>query len=124
MVDVATRDRNGRSPTPDGDWPSQAADTIERVVGTVRDRTTKPALTVARAIVYGTFAVVVGITALVLAAISLVRIVDVYLPEDVFGEENTWFAHLVVGLPFVVAGLFLWSRRRARSEPVEQTGSS
>lgn len=124
MVDVATRDRNGDPPAPDGDWPRQAADTIERVVGTVRDRTTGPALTITRAIVFGTFAVIIGVAALVLAAISLVRLIDVYLPEGVFGDENTWFAHLVIGLPFVVGGLFLWSRRTARSEPTEQTGSS
>ena len=39
------------APSPDvdtTDWPAQAADTIERAVQGVRDKTTGPAITVAR----------------------------------------------------------------------------
>jgi hypothetical protein len=96
---------------PSGDWAAQAADTIERAVGNVRDRTTGPALTVARALVYGTFASLVGLAALVLATIAAFRLVDNYLPDSVFGEEHTWAAYLIVGLVFVVAGVVLWVRR-------------
>jgi hypothetical protein len=96
---------------PSADWAAQAADTIERAVGNVRDRTTGPALTVARALVYGTFAALVGLAALVLATIAAFRLVDNYLPDSVFGEEHTWAAYLIVGLVFVVAGAVLWVRR-------------
>ena len=63
-------------PPPERDWPAQAADTIERVVGTVRDKTTGPALTVARAVVYGTFAALVGTACLVVLIIGAVRLLD------------------------------------------------
>lgn len=89
------------------DWPAQAADTVVRVVGQVRDRTTGPAVTVARAVVYGLLAAVVGAAALVLLVAALVRFVDVWVPEDV------WAAHLIVGAVLTLAGLLLWRKRRA-----------
>jgi hypothetical protein len=95
------------------DWPAQAADTIERVVGTVRDKTTGPAITIARWVVYGTFALVVGTAVAVLVAIAAVRVLNVYLPDAWFGEEHVWAAHLLVGAVFTVAGMVLWSRRSA-----------
>ena len=35
------------------EWPVQAADKIVETIATVRDKTTKPALTAARGLVYG-----------------------------------------------------------------------
>jgi uncharacterized iron-regulated membrane protein len=95
------------------------ADSIEGFVGAVRDKTTGPALTVARAVVYGTFAGVVALAAVVLFVIAAVRVLDVYLPAAVFGEDHTWLAHLLLGLLFTIAGLVLWLKRRPR--PAEQT---
>ncbi|MGQ0434436.1 MAG: hypothetical protein ACT452_18780 [Microthrixaceae bacterium] len=106
---------SGVSPA-SSDWPAQAADTIERVVGSVRDKTTGPAITLARGIVYGTFALVVGTIVAVLLAISFVRIVNVYLPDAWVGEDHTWAAHLVVGAVFSALGMALWSRRSRRPE--------
>lgn len=101
----------GTQPLSD-DWPSQAADTIVRVVGTVRDKTTGPAITAARAVVYGLLAALLGLTAFVLVAIAAVRILDVYLPESVFGPTHTWAAHLLIGIVFSLAGLVAWTKRR------------
>ncbi len=101
---------------PTGDWAAQAADTIERVVGGVRDKTTRPALTVARGVVYGTFAALVGLAVLVLATIAAVRVLDSYLPDAVVGEQHTWAAHLLIGLVFVIAGGVLWTRRHGGAE--------
>lgn len=100
-------------PLPDGDWPAQAADSIERVVGAVRSKTTGPALTATRALVYGTFAGIVGVAVAVLFGIAAVRVVNNYLPDSVFGTEHTWAADLIVGLFFVIVGGALWTRRRA-----------
>lgn len=108
--------------SPSDDWPAQMAETIERVVGTVRDKTTGPALTVARGVVYGTFGTVVVLAVLVLLVIAAVRVVDSYLPDSVFGETHTWAAHLLLGLVFTIAGLVLWARRRPRM--TEQTPQS
>jgi hypothetical protein len=104
------------------DWPAQMAESIDRIVGTVRDKTTGPALTVARGVVYGTFGAVVAVAALVLFVIAAVRVLDAYLPDSLFGETHTWAAHLLLGLVFTVAGILLWLRRRPRA--VEQTSHS
>lgn len=100
-------------PLPDGDWPAQTADSIERVVGAVRSKTTGPALAVTRALVYGTFAAVLGVSVVVLFSIAAVRLLDSYLPDSVFGTEHTWAAHLIIGLLFVIVGGVLWTRRQA-----------
>lgn len=107
-----------RVPTQIGseDWPVQAADAIERAVGAVRDKTTGPAITVARGLVYGTFALLVGTAVLILLAISAVRFLDVYLPDAWVGEQHTWVAHMVIGAIFTVAGMVMWSRRTARGD--------
>lgn len=98
------------------DWPAQAADTIERVVGSVRDKTTGPAITVARWVVYGTFALVVGAMVGVLLAITGVRLLDVYLPDAWVGEDHTWVAHLLIGGLFTLVGAAAWTRRSAPPE--------
>ena len=97
---------------PEQDWPAQAADTIVRVVGQVRDKTTGPAIKAARGVVYGLLAGLLGAACGVMLAIAAVRIIDSY----VVGEDNTWLAHFLVGLAFTLAGLFLWSKRRAPDE--------
>jgi hypothetical protein len=93
------------------DWPAETADTIERLVGTVRSKTAEPVERIARVVVYGLLAAVLGIAVLVLFTIALVRFVDVYLPGDV------WSAHLLVGVLFTLVGLFLWSRRASSGDP-------
>lgn len=98
------------------DWPIQVADTIERTVGTVRDKTTGPAIKVARGVVYGLFALLVGIAVLVMVAISAVRALDVYLPDAAFGKQHTWAAHTIVGALFTIAGMVCWSRRKPRRD--------
>ena len=98
------------------DWPIQAADAIERAVGAVRAKTTGPAITIARGLVYGTFALLVGSAVLVMVAISAVRALDVYLPDAWVGEEHTWVAHTAIGAVFTLAGMAMWSRRRARDD--------
>lgn len=91
-----------------GDWPAQAADKIVDVVGQVRDRTTGPAITAARGLVYGILAGILGGVCIVLFIICLVRLLDTY----VVGEDNTWLAHLIVGLLFTAVGIGLWTQRR------------
>ncbi|MGH9232980.1 MAG: hypothetical protein ACRD0R_06545 [Acidimicrobiales bacterium] len=122
MANATSPARSGRLPVPpppQRDWPAQAADTIEQVVGSVRDKTTGPAITVARAVVYGTFAALVGAACLLLLVIASVRMLDSYLPDAVFGEEHMWAAYLILGLVFVITGAVLWHRRRSAGEEAE-----
>lgn len=92
-------------PSSSGSWPDQATELIVQGVGTVRDKTVGPAMTAARAIVYGTFAMIVGIMALVLFCVFFVRIVTVYLPNN-----QVWVAELGLGILFSLGALMLWGR--------------
>ena len=90
------------------DWPAQAADRVVGLVDSVRNKTTVPLTTAARGIVYGFLAAVMGIAVVLLLAIASVRVVNVYLPGDV------WAAHLLVGTIFSAGGLIAWSKRRRK----------
>lgn len=90
------------------DWAVQAADTVERVVGSIRDKTSIPLTTVARALVYGLIAAVMALVVAVLVAIALVRAIDVFT-----GEGNVWIAHFAVGGIFSVTGGFLLRKATA-----------
>jgi len=92
------------------DWAAQTAEGIERVVGAVRDKTAVPLDRAARYVVYGLVTAVLGLVAAVLLAVAAVRGLDRALPG------NVWGAHATTSGIFLLAGLFLWSRRRARSD--------
>lgn len=95
-----------------GDWAAQTADSIERVVGSVRSKTADPIEKLARFLVYGLVAGILGVTALVLLAVLLVRVLDVVIPGEV------WPAHLIVGGIFSLLGLFLWRKRTLKTVKV------
>jgi hypothetical protein len=95
--------------TPEPDWAAQTADQIEKVVVGIRSKTADPLDHIVRIVVYGIVAAVLGVAAIVLLTIALVRAVDIALPGEV------WAAHTLLGGIFTVVGLFLWTRRRRPS---------
>jgi hypothetical protein len=97
-------------PTRQPDWAASTADSIERVVSSIRSKTTDPLDRIVRVVVYGLLAGIVGIAALTLLIAALIRALDVAIPGGV------WSAHVIVGGIFTVAGLFLWTKRRAPAD--------
>ena len=93
------------------DWTVQTADTIDRVVTTIRTKTSEPLVGLARWVVFGLLAAVVGTMALVLLAIGAVRALIAYLP---FGDNRVWAADLLIGGIFVFTGLLLFRMARPR----------
>jgi nitrate reductase gamma subunit len=93
------------------DWTTEAVDTVERVVGVVRDKAVEPAQRATRAVVFGLLTSFFIFAALLLVSIAAFRALDVYLPGEV------WSAYLVTGGIFVIAGMLLWTRRSARPQP-------
>lgn len=95
------------SPPPQHEWPAQAADLVVDVVDRVSSATTGPILTVARGLVYGLAALILGGALLVLVVIALIRGLDVAIPGDV------WIVYTGLGALFTLVGMFAWSKRRA-----------
>ena len=90
------------------DWAAETTDRIEQLVTTIRTQTTDRLLSIARLLVYGLLAAIMGLMALVLVVVALVRALDELIPQEV------WLTYLLLGAIFVVAGLFLWSKRAPR----------
>lgn len=95
------------------DLPAQAAAEIVKQVEAVRAKTTGPAIRAAQYLVFAFFGLIVGTLVLLVAIIGIVRLVDNYLPNSVFGEEHMWATYLVTGVPLVIGGL-LASRKMSK----------
>lgn len=99
--------------SPGSDWPADVATRIDSLVGAVRDKTTVPATTAARGVVYGLILGVLAAAIGILMVIVVVRILDVYLPFHPVGRR-VWVVDAAASAIFLGAGAFLWRRRRPR----------
>jgi H+/Cl- antiporter ClcA len=114
MADIARPATPGTSVPTSGsgsesDWTDQVTDLVVDVVDRVHDSTTGPLLTLAKSVVVGLVAGIVGVTAIVLVTLLSVRALDL-LPLDI------WLPYLVLGVLLTAAGLFLWSKRHPVTE--------
>jgi hypothetical protein len=103
------------NPLTDPNWPSELADTVERVVGQVRDRATKPAVHVTRGVVFGLLAGILGIVAVTLALIGATRALQVLLALGVSQGRAVYLSYLIVGGILCLAGA-LFLRKRHTTE--------
>lgn len=94
------------------DWPAKASATIVQYVGTVRDKTTGPALVASR---YAVYLLAIALIALVLAVLMLVLLVRLLVTATAlfpFVEDGeTWLAYYIIGVIFVLAGALLWRKK-------------
>ncbi len=93
------------------DWTTDLLDRLDHYIDVVRSNTTDRLVKIARLLVFGLIAAVVGSMAGVLGLIALVRVLDVILPQEV------WLPYVVLGAIFLMAGLFFWSKRTAPAGP-------
>ena len=93
------------------EWPAQAADTIVETIDKVRDKTTRPVLTAARAVVYGLLGVIVGTASAILAFILVVRLYENYVPGPI------WPLYAGIALAFFGLGFVLLKRANGPAVP-------
>lgn len=98
-------------PGPDADLAARATHKIVGVVDKLNRVSARPATLLARGLVFGLLGLALVFASFVLFTIGALRVLDVYLPDDV------WAAHLTLGSIFTVAGLFVWSKRNPRRHP-------
>lgn len=110
------------SPLSDPSWSASAADTVVRVVGEVRNRTTRPLVIAARGLVFGIVAVFGGLTMLALSVILLTRLLQALLAWPLDDVRAVWVSYLVLGAVFLLAGSIAMAQRHRHAGP-EDAGS-
>ena len=93
------------NPLTDPDWAPKLADTIERVVGGIRDKTTKRVLVASRAVIFGVIILFGGAVALVLLIVALFRGAQAILDSFLDHHDSVWVSYLALGVLFTTAGL-------------------
>jgi len=92
-------------------WAAEMADTVERVVGTVRDRATTPIVHITRALVYGLLAALLGLAALVLVLIAVTRALQALLDTGVEWPRAVYLSYLILGGILCLVGMLLFKKR-------------
>ena len=99
------------NPLTDQNWASDLADTVERVVGTVRDKTTDNIVLVTRAIVFGQLGAILGLTALVLTLIVVTRGLQSLLELVVEWPRAVYISYFILGGICCAVGAFMMKKR-------------
>jgi len=92
------------------DWSSDLLDRLDHYIDVVRSNTTDRLVKVARLLVYGLIAAILGAMTGIVGLIALIRVLDVVLPREV------WLPYVVLGAIFLGLGLFLWSKKAVPTE--------
>ena len=101
------------NPLRDPEFPRKTVDLIDRVVGAVRDRTTRPLVAITRGIVFGSLIAVVSIALITIALIAVMRGTQ-ELFELVLSERRAvWASYFMVSGAFILVGAFLLRARHS-----------
>ena len=101
------------TPSSFDEWPTKAADLVDLVVDTIRDRVVRPIILVGRTIVFGLLIGALVTVVAVVVAVAVLRLLDVYAFAN-----HVWASYTVLGALFTVVGLWAWAKRT----PSEDSG--
>lgn len=107
------------NPLNDPEFPRKTVDLIDRVVGAVRDRTTRPLITITRAIVFGSLIAVVSVALVSLLLIAIMRGTQELFELILEESRAVWASYFAVGGAFIVVGALLLRARH--SEPKDDS---
>jgi len=91
-----------------GDWPEKAVGAVDLVVDTLHDKALRPVMLAARAVVFGLLIATLSLVVLILLAVGLVRLLNVYAFNN-----HVWISYAIIGAVFSVGGLLIWTKRTA-----------
>jgi len=100
------------------DLPVRGADAVDAVVEFVQVKAVRPLTLATRAIVFGIIVFTAAVVTLVLASITLIRVLTVYIPGN-----RVWVSDLIVGALFVILGFVAWAQRIDRSASASSSPS-
>lgn len=101
------------NPLSDPEFPRKTVDLIDRVVGAVRDRTTKPIVALTRGIVFGSLIAVVSIALVTLLLIAIMRGAQELFELALSERRSVWASYFVVGGAFILVGALLMRARHS-----------
>jgi uncharacterized membrane protein YidH (DUF202 family) len=107
------------NPFTDPNWAPELANTVDRVVTSVRKNATDKAVLVVRGIVFGVVILIAGFAALVLGIILGTRLLQVVASRIFRTDHDTtvWVAYILMGVIMLILGWVAMRLRVAKGEP-------
>lgn len=103
------------NPLTDPNWADETTDTVVRLVGNVRDKTTTPLVYAARGLVFGIIAVFLGFFAAIISIIMVTRGSQAALDNAMDHDQSVYVSYLAVGTILSLVGLWLFRKRNANA---------
>ncbi len=103
------------NPLSDPNWAADTADTIERLVSSVRQKAVTPVVHATRAVVFGLLAAFLALTILALLLIAVTRAFQEFLDIFVTPPRAVYLSYFIVGGMLCIGGLILMRMRAPKS---------
>ncbi len=100
------------NPLTDPDWAQKTVDAIDRWVGLVRDRTTRPLVALVRGVVFAVLILTGVVLVAVLGLIALTRGLQAALDAGLSRDVAVWLSYLIIGGVFLLVGLVVARKKR------------
>ena len=99
------------NPLTDPNWADDTADVVIRLVDSVKSKTTRPAVLVARGLVFGLLALFLGLFALVMLLVGLTRGLQAAIEPFLDQSRAVYLSYLIIGLVLSLVGAVLFKKR-------------
>lgn len=106
------------NPLTDPNWADNTTEQVVKLVDNVKAKTTKPAVMVARGLVFGLLAAFLGLFALVILLIGATRALQVLLELITTQGRSVYISYFVVGGALTLVGAVLFKKRNDASSTV------
>lgn len=103
------------NPLTDPNWADTTTEQVVKLVDNVKAKTTKPAVMVARGLVFGLLAAFLGLFALVILLIGATRALQVLLELITTQGRSVYISYFVVGGALTLVGAVLFKKRNDAS---------
>jgi uncharacterized BrkB/YihY/UPF0761 family membrane protein len=103
----------GLNPIGNPNFAKEAADTVERLVGVVHDKTTKPVILIVRGLVFGLLVTFTAVIAFILLIIVVQRLLQMLWAVPFDDDTSVWMSYYTIGGIFLLIGALAMSRRHA-----------
>lgn len=106
------------NPLTDPNWADTTTEQVVKLVDNVKAKTTKPAVMIARGLVFGLLAIFLGLFALVILLVGTTRGLQVLLELITTQGRSVYISYFVVGGALTLVGAVLFKKRNDASSTV------